>query len=130
MLNFLKEKDIELNPDEISAIHPLKARDPKKIPPIVIRLVSRKTKDRLIRNSFKLKNTAKERAESKPMVFINEHLTSKNANIARIARELKKKNKIAGTWTKNGSVFIKREGKNGNTSVQIIKSAEQLDEFK
>ena len=64
------------------------------------------------------------------MVFINEHLTSKNANIARLARELKKKNKIQGTWTRNGTVFIKREGNHGNMTVHAIRSVGELDELK
>ena len=130
VLSFLKVKGIELHSDEISAIHPLKPKNPKQIPPIVIRLISRKTKERLMKNSFKLKNSEKEKEERKPMVFINEHLTTKNANIARMARELKKTNKIAGTWTRNGSVFIKKELQNGNMTVKVIKSVCELEQIK
>ncbi|ROK28237.1 hypothetical protein DPX16_6578 [Anabarilius grahami] len=43
-------------------------------------------------------------------VYLNEHLSMKNAEIAREARILRKNNKIKATWTRNCKVFIQLNG--------------------
>ncbi|KAM3843136.1 ranBP-type and C3HC4-type zinc finger-containing protein 1-like [Diretmus argenteus] len=57
--------------------------------------------EREIKAGKKLKGTA---------VYLNEHLTKKNADIAREARNLKKQNKIQATWTRNCKVMIRLNG--------------------
>ena len=128
VLTFLNKKGIDLDPSEISACHPIKPKDSNKTPSIVMRLVSRKTKDRLLKNAYKLKEVD-DRNRVKPGVYINEHLTTKNAHIAKTARALKKQQKLIGTWTRNGSVFVKRECSNGTFNIKIIKDVEALQEF-
>ena len=81
VISFLSNNNIELSPNEVSACHPLASKDRSKPVSVVVRFVSRKTKERLLRNAKKLKGTS---------VFINEHLTYKNAHIAREARALVK----------------------------------------
>ena len=121
VISFLRDKDIELSPAEISACHPLPIKDKTKPQPIVIRFVSRKTKQRLMSNAKKLKGTS---------VFINEHLTSKNANIAREARAMVKDRTLNSCWTRNGYVFIKRAERGGTMKVEVIKDVEDLRKLK
>lgn len=45
--------------------------------------------------------------ESKNRVIIGENLTKKNAQIFKLALDMKKNNKIAQTYTENGIVKIK-----------------------
>ena len=40
-------------------------------------------------------------------IFISEHLTTKNQELAAIGRRLKRKGKILSSWVRNGRVFIK-----------------------
>ena len=56
----------------------------------------------MMTNAKKLKQN-----QSQGKVFINEHLSKKNSEIARAARLLKKNNKILSTWTRNCCVFVK-----------------------
>lgn len=65
---------------------------------IIICFVNHKHKIELMMQGKKLKNTD---------VYLNEHLTTKNANIARQARQLRKNKKIQSTWTRNCKVFVK-----------------------
>ena len=121
VLSYLNSNDIELSPSEISVCHPIASKDKNKPPSIVIRFVSRKTKERLLKSAKKLKGTS---------VFTNEHLTNKNAHIARDARALVKQNKLKGTWTRNGTVFVKYEERGGTVKVQVIKDVDMLQQFK
>jgi hypothetical protein len=43
-------------------------------------------------------------------VYLNDHLTPKNAELARKARLLRKDEVIEGTWTKNCNIFVKTKG--------------------
>ncbi|CAL8236488.1 unnamed protein product [Boreogadus saida] len=61
-------------------------------PVVIIRFVNRKHKTALMRQGRKLKGSN---------VFLNDHLTKNNADIARMARNLKKQGKIQNTWTAN-----------------------------
>lgn len=59
-------------------------------------------------------------------VFINEHLTKKNGDIAREARILRKERKNTGTWTRNGIVWIRGH----DASAKMIKDIKELEKFK
>lgn len=85
---------------ETSLCHTLPRKDKTK-PAVVLRFVSRKYKVELLRQGIKLKGST---------VYLNEHLTKKNSEIARQARILKKNNRIKGTWTRNCKVFIQLNG--------------------
>lgn len=78
---FLQSKGIELNDDAIEACHPLPRRNATDRPSIIMRFVSRKHKIALLKEGRKLKGTN---------VYINEHLTNHNADIAKKARYLRK----------------------------------------
>ena len=103
VITFLNSKGIDLKNEEISACHPLRGK--KKVKDIVIRVVNRKTKDRV------LKKVKKDRVLKDTNVFISEHLTQKNNEIAAICRRLRKRDNISATWVRNGKVFIKTKGK-------------------
>ena len=116
---FVQDKmGVDISGDDISACHTLPGR--KDIPDIVIRLINRKTKSLLLQNSRRLKNTN---------IFVNEHLTKKNARIASEARRLRRKKKIMSTWTRNCKVFIKTLGSPETARVVQIKDISDLAKF-
>ena len=83
-----------------------------------MRFVNRKHKTALLKQGRKLKGTN---------VFINEHLTKRNADIARKARFMKKQGKIQHTWTSNCKVFIKLNGTPEQAKVMVIRNIEEMD---
>ena len=83
-----------------------------------MRFVNRKHKTALLKQGRKLKGTN---------VFINEHLTKRNADIARKARFMKKQGKIQHTWTSNCNVFIKLNGTPEQAKVMVIRNIEEMD---
>lgn len=120
---FLRGKNIDIDKNNIEACHTLPARKQKDKPvkpTIIISFVNRKHKVNLLKQGRKLKGTN---------VFINEHLTKKNADIAWKARQLRKQGKIQTTWTVNCKVFIKPQGAPENASGMCIRSIEQLERF-
>lgn len=77
-------------------------------------------KNDLLRQTKKLKGTE---------VYVNEHLTKKNADIARQARALRKQKKIQATWTRNCKVFIKLNGSPEEAKTMMIRELSDLERF-
>ena len=100
VVNFLESKDISIDRNTIGACHLLGNRSRQHPRRIIIRFTNRKQKISLLKQGRKLSGTN---------VFLNEHLTQKNAQIARHARILRKKKEVKDTWTTNGLVFIRQK---------------------
>jgi len=116
---FLNKFGMNVQESEVSACHFLgKKRDDGKRN-VIIRFVSRKTKERVLFYA----RTSKKMRETK--VFVNEHLTKKNGQIAKRARELKKEGKLIDTWVRDTKVFIKI----GEKQVRVVKSIDELSQF-
>ena len=45
-------------------------------------------------------------------VYLNEHLTQKNVQIAKYARKLRKDEDISDTWVRNCAVFLRKKDDN------------------
>lgn len=97
---------------------PIKNQKDKSI--IIVRFANRKYKTELLRQGKKLRGSN---------VYINEHLTKVNADIARKARYLRKKGKILSTWSANGKVFIKTNGSPEHSRILYIRDVTQLDKM-
>lgn len=124
VVQFMNSKHIHIEPVHISACHmlPRKAKDGNKAKPaIIVRFVNRKYKVAVLSQYKKLRDTG---------VYVNEHLTGKNAEIASSSRILKKRNKIQSTWTRNGKVFIKTNGAAEHARVVMVRRLSELDVFK
>lgn len=121
VIRFLHTKNVSIQSHHISACHTLPRKDSKTMPAIIVRLVSRKNKIELLKQAKKLKGTG---------VYLNEHLTKKNAEIARQARSLRKQNKIQATWTRNCKVMIRLNGTPENAKVVMIKELKDLEQYK
>lgn len=117
---FLQSKGIDLNCDNIEACHLLPRRNPTNKPAVIIRFVNRKHKNALLKQGRKLRGSD---------VFINEHLTKNNAEIARRARYLKKQKKIQNTWTANCRIFIKLNGTPEEAKVLVVSCMEELEKY-
>ncbi len=117
---FLHSKGIEVDLNNIEACHPLPRRNDGNTSAIIMRFVNRKHKSALLKQGRKLKGTN---------VFINEHLTKRNSDIARKARNLKKQGKIQSTWTNNCKVLIKLNRTPEQAKVVVIRNMEDLDRY-
>lgn len=74
-----------------------------------------------MKQGFKLQGTG---------VYLNEHLTKKNGDIAKGARKLRKKKKIKATWTRNCRVFIRTNGASPeDEKVMVVRDINELDQF-
>ena len=118
VLQFMKSKNIHLESQQISACHVLPRKDRTHPPAIIVRFVNRKHKVEILRQSKKLKNTG---------VYINEHLTKKNAEIARNGCILRKQDKIHSTWTRTGKVFVRLNGTPERAKVVVMRHLKELD---
>lgn len=117
---FLQSKGIDLDCNNIEACHPLPRRNASDKPAIIIRFVNRKHKNALLKQGRKLKGSN---------VYMNDHLTKSNADIAKKARYLKKLGKIQNTWTANCKIFIKLNGTPEEAKVLVIKCIQDLEKY-
>ena len=120
LLDFIKGKSITLEKENVSTCYTFPKKDPKSKPTIVIEFVNFKLKMELLKQSRKLKGTG---------IFLNEHLTKKNGEIARYGRLLRKQQKIQSTWTRNGRVYIKPNGSDQVKPI-MIKNLKELEQYK
>lgn len=117
--SFLQNRGIEMDLDTIEACHPLPTRNTRP-PAVIMRFTNRKKKVALLKQGSKLKGTD---------VYINEHLTKRNADIAKKARQLKKQGKIQHTWVNNCKIFIKLNGTPEQAQVLVVRSMQDLVKY-
>ena len=87
--------------------------------PIIVRFSSDRLRDRVIRCRSKLKRQS---ADHRDAIFINEDLTTRHAQLAFDARQLKKRHRVADTWTYNGKILIK----DNHNNISDVKAADEL----
>ncbi|MEQ2201247.1 hypothetical protein XENOCAPTIV_009680, partial [Xenoophorus captivus] len=118
--SFLLSKGIKLDCDSMEACHPLPRQGNNDRPAIIMRFSKQKHKSARLKQGRLLKGSD---------VFINEHLTKKNADIARKTRFLRRQKKILSTWTMNCKVFIKLIGTPEEAKVPVIRDITELDKY-
>ncbi|KAL3988971.1 hypothetical protein ACER0C_013289 [Sarotherodon galilaeus] len=116
---FLQSKGIDLDSNNIKACHLLPRKNVSD-KPAVIRFVNRKHWNALLKQGRKLKGLN---------VYLNDHLTKYNADIAKKTRHLKKLGKIQNTWTANCKIFIKLNGTLEEAKVLVIKHIQDLEKY-
>ncbi|KAJ8389954.1 hypothetical protein AAFF_G00112390 [Aldrovandia affinis] len=126
VLQFFESRNILVQSHNISACHPLPRKETdtnvQQPPAIIIRFVNRKHKIELMRQGIKLQKTG---------VYLNEHLTKKNADIAKAARSLRKDDKIKATWTRNCKIFIRLNGATPeDEKVLVVREIGELEQYK
>ena len=98
------------------------ARQPEALKPvIVVRFVNGKHKTEMLQQAKRLKGSD---------VYINVHLTKKNADITRHACIPRKEKKIQATWTRNGKVLIRLNGTPEEAKVVTVREMKDLDQYK
>lgn len=102
VIKFFNSKDIPIDSKSIAACHTIPQKQNNR-PNIIIRFVSRKHK--------------------------NEHLTKRNAEIARQARFLRKGKRIQDTWTRNCKVMIRLNGTPEQAKVIVVRDIKDLDQY-
>uniref|UniRef100_A0A1A8EKW8 FP protein C-terminal domain-containing protein n=1 Tax=Nothobranchius korthausae TaxID=1143690 RepID=A0A1A8EKW8_9TELE len=120
VIQFFGSKGISIDSTTIAACYTIPKKQAKK-QKTIIQFVSRKHKVDLLKVAKKLKGTG---------VYVNEHLTKKNAEIAWQARVLKKERKIQDTWIRNCKVMIKLNGPPEQAKVVSIRSLSELEKLK
>ena len=95
-----RKLDVQLTKHDFVRSHRVGRKSEEKDTPrdVIVRFTSHNTKVAVMRNARKLKGTH---------IFINEDLTKVRSTIAWEARSLKRENKVADTWTRDGIVFVK-----------------------
>ena len=95
--------DVEIHPDLIEAAHPVPTRRQTGVKPIIVKFISRKTKENLL--------SAVKRNRTRNGVYINEHLSAFNRFLFNKCLPLKtsKDGDFKYLWTKNGTVMLRKE---------------------
>ena len=114
---FKKEIAVDVSQEDIEVVHFLRRKNSAS-KDIVVRFCSRRKKAEVMRKKKVLKGKK---------VYLNEHLTHKNAMVFKRARELRAQRKITSTWTRDGKVFIKTLGE--QEKVILISSQQDFQKY-
>lgn len=126
VINFVRNTlRVPIARSDISIAHRLPARntgnnqaDRKTQIPIIVKFTNRNIRLQILQNRKILKNTHK---------YVNEHLTSSDAEIFKESRKLVTKEKINKCWTFNGLTFVKRTEHENPVKINYLS---ELSQFK
>ena len=123
VINIKMEMTPPLRTVDIERSHRLGKKREDRDRPIIVRFGSDRMRDRVIRSRSKLKTPA-DRRDAKP-IYVNEDLTAYRAKLSFDARKLKKKGRVADTWTFHGKIVVK----DNRNNICEIASADDLVRF-
>lgn len=124
VIQFFQKHDITIIKEHIAACHTLSKQEGQKERNIILRFANRRHKVDLMRQGIKLR-------DANVKVYMNEHLTARNALIAKRARDLRKQKKIQATWTRDCKIWIRTNNSSdeeGN-KVLLIRDLKDLDKY-
>ena len=122
VLNLAKKVGADIPEFALGRSHRVGPKASGKTRPIIAKFIGHNFKVGLLKNKKNLK-TLKNCEE----VYINEDLTSTRAKWAQRARDLRKKDKIQSTWTRDGVIFIKHKDIDKDTPGPIDRVASESD---
>ena len=115
-----KRLKISVNVTDISTVHTLKSNSQTRNGTCIVRFTNREARDRFYKGRSELYAD-----NQQDRIYINEHLTQRNALLYKEARELKKSGKVTHAWTKNCRVLVRHKD---GTVVQI-KNKDSFKQF-
>ena len=127
-INFFKDAmNAEVSENDIEALHevPSRRKDRKRV--VICHFKSRKQRDDLLKNPFKLnlRNfNGKQSAEKR--VFVNEHLSPENRRFFALASKKKAEMNYKFLWTKNGTVFTRKIENSDVIKITSINDIEKM----
>ena len=112
IVRFAAEKlKVELVTEDIMDVHTLPERDGKSKGICIVRFNNRTARDRFYQGRRELYDKTTKPKPQNPFrpdrIYLNEHLTQRNATLFRDARLLKKNELIKHAWTKNCRVLVR-----------------------
>ena len=125
--SILSDTDVNVESREVDECHRIgKSNNGSK--KTMIRFVNRKYCKKALRNKKQLEriDLKKHHLVSGTRIFINENLTIKKEHLTFNCKQLKKRNYIFSTFTKNGTVYIKQ---NENSRPLVILSMNVLHDM-
>lgn len=134
VLNLLQKRlNIDAVPDNIISAFRLKGGRNDNTRPILVKFASRKLRDKVLatkrilgakRNREQSDHGVAQNTDENSKIFISEQLSKKVSDLFFKARELKRKNIVHSTWTRNGKLYIKVSGDPNCKPKQIVGEAD------
>ena len=94
----------DIRPHDLSICHRLPKKENDKFRPLIVRFSNRKARSKVLA-AKKILNSPELRDRC---IFVNKHLTRQANTLFKSSRALFQAKKIAGCWTKNDHVTVKR----------------------
>uniref|UniRef100_A0A3P9JWP4 ribonuclease H n=1 Tax=Oryzias latipes TaxID=8090 RepID=A0A3P9JWP4_ORYLA len=116
--SFLTSKGISLDLNTIETCHLLPRRKETDKPAILIRFVNHKHKLALMNQRKNLRGS---------VVYVNDHLTRRNAEISKHARLLRKRKQIENTWVKGCRIYVKLLGPEDRSKVLVVNTMKDFE---
>ena len=97
--------NIEVTPNDISAVHRLPKGKYDRVRPVIVRFSNHRVRDQIFTARRRMRPS---RTESSSIVYVNEHLSKTNEQLFSKCRMMYKNKQVARVWTWHGTVCVKR----------------------
>lgn len=121
--------NIKVEPNEINFVYKQKKTNKGSSPnpsPVVLNLISTNVRNEIIQKARHMRKTKLISAWKTKEIYFNERLTTRNSELAFLARTMVKEHKLASTWTFRGEVYVKNES---TAKAHRILSTNDLKEY-
>ena len=115
-MRLMKQLKINLHPTEIDDAFRVKKRN-KETPDIIVALTTHRKKVEIMTAKKNLRQLDEQ-------IYINEQLTPRQGELFASTRSLVKQKRILATWTRDGKVYVKKDG----SSPFVINNIQELKE--
>ena len=103
IIDFSKKKlKVDIDNSDIQDVHTLPSRGNNGKGTVIVRFANRLARDKFYQARLTQKSYLFEEK-----IFLNEHLTPRNAALFKRARELRKNQKVTHAWTRNCRLFVR-----------------------
>ena len=118
-MELTQKMDVNMQRQEIYSIFQLPKKTAKGESITIVKLNNQAAKKRLLSRKKSMTTSELKKIEN---IYINEDLTHTNQELFRSARRLKKEKKVEGAWTRDGKIYVKKNG----GQIVYIRHIEQL----
>ena len=122
----LLNRGYQVQDQDISISHRLPAPE-SKIPPIIVKLMRRNTRDHIfsLKRQLRGKSTLDLGFPTENRIYLNKSLTQRTRDLLKDVKVFKRDYHFKFVWTKQGKVFLKKDDSSSSTA----RSFSSLEEF-
>lgn len=116
VIGIASKAGVKVSYNDLDAVHRLPTKDKSRPAPIIAKFNNRWIKESIMDGLYTKRIRLNTHDIGSPWtdgqntpVYVNDHLTTRNEHLAKLARDMKRAKKCIGTWTRDCKIYIKKD---------------------